>query len=445
MHLGRLAAFYPACRQCPHRDQTGTLSPRQVEQLQEVRSSNQQRSLFHDEGAGGVYLNELTPVAARNIAAAFGIFMRDEGRGTRGEGNEELFIPPSPFPLPPSSNPQSPIPNPSVLLAGDGRAITAELSAAVGEGLRFSGCDVLDIGPATAACLAFAVHHCEAAGGILVGNPGEQPHIVGLQFWAAGPRPLSAGGSLEPIAELYQAGVDRPARNYGAICRIQADVPYLAAIQEHYHALRPLRVVVDSASKPLVEYLQKLTATVACQVIPCRVARRDLPEQVRADAAHFAVCVDGDGETCRVLDEQGQVVSAERLLLLLARRPLQSSSYIKPRPVVAPHPGTTAGRGFSAGQSPAIVLEEATPSATIDKIKELGGGVAIAGARRAEMAAAMSQRGAALGGGPSGRFWHRTAGVPLPDALMTVTRLLILLSRGDEPLSTVLDREAVLR
>ena len=80
VHLGRLAAFYPACRQCSHRDDTGTLSPRQVEQLQEVRSSNQPRSLFHDEGAGGVYLNELTPAAARSIAAAFGAVLRDERR-----------------------------------------------------------------------------------------------------------------------------------------------------------------------------------------------------------------------------------------------------------------------------------------------------------------------------------------------------------------------------
>ena len=164
------------------------------------------------------------------------------------------------------------------------------------------------------------MHHLQAAGGILVGNPGRQPHVVGLQFWAAGPRPLSAGGSLEPIVERYQAGVDRPARNYGRLHRLQADVPYLAALAEHYHALRPLRVVVDSASRPLVEYLQRLAATVACQVIPCRAARHDLPEQVRADAAHFAVCVDGDGETCRVLDEQGRAVPTERLLLLLARQ-----------------------------------------------------------------------------------------------------------------------------
>jgi phosphomannomutase len=58
----------------------------------------------------------------------------------------------------------------------------------------------------------------------------------------------------------------------------------------------------------------------------------------------------------------------------------------------------------------------------------------------------MRQHGAILGGGPSGRFWHTgyAAGLPLPDALMTVTLLLELLSRTDDPLSAVLDREAAI-
>jgi len=424
VHLGRLAAFYPPCRQCPHRDDTGTLSPRQVEQLQEVQASNPPRSLFHDEGAGGVYLNDLTPAAARDVAAAFGILMGGEGRGMGDDG----LIQHSSVIIPPSSNPQSPIPNPSIILAGDGRAITAELSAAVGEGLRSSGCHVVDVGPATAAALAFTVHHLHATGGMLVGNPTAEPHLVGLQFWAAGPpsltaagpMPLSAGGSLEPIAERYDAGVDRPTRSYGTWQRFQAEGPYLAAMSEHYHALRPLRVVLDSASGPLGQYLQKLTAAVACQAIPRRVTRHDLPEQVRSDAAHFAACVDGDGETCRVLDEQGQPVPAERLLLLLARHCLLTSET----------------------QPATILLEEATPPAVGRRIEKLGGRVVIGRGRRADMAAAMREHQATMGGGLDGRHWHRTAGVVLPDALMTITHLLTLLSRSDEPFSTVLDREA---
>jgi len=324
-----------------------------------------------------------------------------------------------------------------IVLAGDARAITAELVAAAGEGLRWSGCDVIDIGPATAACLAYAIHHLQAAGGVLVGNPGSLPHIVGLQFWAEGPRPrscgkrdspifvdtkigtvpcpLSAGGSLEQLEQLYQSGVERPARSYGRMSRFQADVPYLAAMSEYYHALRPLRVVVDSASQPLVEYLHRLASATACRILPSRVARHELAEQVRADSAHLAVCIDGDGETCQVFDDQGRAVSAEQLLLLLAR-------------------------GLSS-----VVLETGTSAATIERLERLGLRVTVSRVRRAEMAAAMKAENAILGGGPSGRFWHSVGGVPLPDALLTVTRLLVLLSRGDEPFSAVLDREAPLR
>ncbi len=128
VHLGRLAAFYPACRQCPRRDETGTLSPRRVAQLAETSRRGQPRSLFHEEGAGGVFLNDLSPAAAKEIAAAFGVVMLENAR----PGGLGTSVPSEPGTL---------------LLAGDGRPLTAELVAAVAEGLRSTGCNVVDIGP----------------------------------------------------------------------------------------------------------------------------------------------------------------------------------------------------------------------------------------------------------------------------------------------------------
>ena len=72
----------------------------------------------------------------------------------------------------------------------------------------------------------------------------------------------------------------------------------------------------------------------------------------------------------------------------------------------------------------------------------VGGRVAVCRGRRADMAAAMWEHKAIFGGGLDGRFWYVIAGVVLPDALMTITQLLTLLSRSDEPFSAVLDREA---
>ena len=50
----------------------------------------------------------------------------------------------------------------------------------------------------------------------------------------------------------------------------------------------------------------------------------------------------------------------------------------------------------------------------------------------------MRTSGALLGGGTSGRIWHREA-VPAADALKTLTMLLAILSKSDAPLSQVVD------
>lgn len=398
VHLGRLAAFYPLCRQCPHRNDTGTLSPRQVEQLTAVHGSPSFNSPLQEEGAGGVYRNEFTPAIARDIAAAFARTVLD--RVTSAES----------------------VPGPSVVLAGDGRGITAETTAAVDEGLRSTGCDVVDIGPATAACLAFTVHRLAADGGVLVGNPGDQPHIVGLQFWDSTAQPLSKGGSLDTVIERHRFGSVPRASRCGKLQRLQAEESYLLAMSKYYHALRPLRFIVDSASRSAIGYLQRLVATVACEIVPSRVRRNELSGQVRTDAVHFAVCIDGDGETCSVLDERGSPVSAGQILLLLAED-LCSAEQAEPI---------------------AVIVEPGTPRSVVEQLERRGMRATIGDDHREAMSRAMVEHGATLGGGPSGRFWHADTGVPLPDAVMTITRLLRILSRSDHPLSVVLDREGTI-
>jgi len=411
VHLGRLARFYPPCRQCPHRDDTGTLSQKQIQRLVETRSRGLPPSLFYEEGAGGVYGNEFTPDTARDLAAALGIALRRRAvPGVVPQPDDDANLAHD------AHDPENR--TPVVVLGGDGRPIGCELVAAVGQGVRFAGCHLVDVGPTTAPCLAFAVGHLGADGGILLGNTEGRPHTVSLKFWTGGPQPLSAGGSLEILKRAYEAGIDRPTRTYGSLRRFQADVPYLAVLSERYHAMRPLRVVLHTTCDPLIGYLDWLTGPVACRIVPSRTGADRLPERVLAEQAHLGTCVEDDGEKCRVLDDLGRSVSAERLLLLVARR------------LLAENPNAT------------VVLENGTPPAVARRIEAAGGRVVRSGACRSEMAAAMREQGARFGGGPSGRFWYDVDGLPLPDALMTLTLLLVLLSQSDRPFSEVLDRES---
>ncbi len=389
VHLGRLSSFYPPCRQCVHCDETGTLSGEIVKKLNQTRRRRATRSLFTPEGASGVYLNELTPAFARQLAAAFGLYL------TQNESETQ----------------------PAVLIAGDGRALAPELAAAASDGLRWSGCRVVDLGATSAAALTRAMNHLHAGGGLFVGNMSGEPSTVGIKLWGAGGRPLSASAGLDIVQKRCAEGVDRPTRAYGPLSRFQADRLYLAGLESYYHALRPLRLVLDTGCLPLIQYLKQLASKVACEVTLCREPAKTtdasgvgLAQRVRLERAHFGIWIDGDGEACRIVDERGVLLSPEQVLILLARCLLKEQ------------PGAT------------IVLEEEASNSTAEQLAAAGACVVRSAASRAAMHEAMNTRQALLGGGPSGRYWFRSQ-PPMADGLETLSLLLTALSQSDRHLS----------
>lgn len=391
IHLGRLASFYPNCRQCPHGDETGTLSKNIVKMLAETRRRAPSPSLFTEEGLAGVYLNDLSPALARQVAAAFGVYLTRRSTAPLGD----------------------------VALAGDGRALTPELTAAASDGLRWAGLNVVDLGAATSASFTLALDHLDAAGGLFIGNATGEASTVGLKFWGAAGRPISAGSELQAIQTLCEQGVDRPTRSSGGLSRFQAEGLYLSGLADDFHALRPLRLVLDTGCQPLVGYFRRLAGSVACELVICREAADgpasgalSLAERVAVERAHFGVAIDGDGEACRFVDERGADATAEAMLAVIA--------------------------AFLLGRQPGaiIVVEQETNSATIDRLAAAGAKVVRSESSRAAMDAAMRERQAILGGGASGRFWFGNQ-PPMLDGLKTLSLVLTILSQSDRPFSNV--------
>jgi phosphomannomutase/phosphoglucomutase len=389
VHLGRLARFYPPCRQCPHAAGVQHFSPRQARGWAEVRARDPGGPRFDAEGLSGCWHNELTPALVGQVARAFGISLRRMHVSARQ-------------PL-------------AAIVAGDGRTLTAEAVSAAIMGLRWTGCHVIEVGAASAPCVTLAVDHWQAAGALLLGNTAGQTNTASLKFWA-GTRPLSAGHGLEAIELTAGAAIDRPTRTYGELRHVAAEEPYLAGLEQYYHGMRPLRLLVACTCAPAETCLRQLAARVACQVIPVE-STIPLTDEVPRQAAHFGAILDDDGERCQLVDEQGRPIPAERLLLLLARH------------LLAAEPGHV------------IALEPDATDWLSNSIANLGGQTVRAESTRAAMEYAMREHRAILGGGPSGRFWH-PCGPAVPDALRTLTHLLVLLSRSDRRLSEVLDAEA---
>jgi len=408
VHLGRLLRFYPACRTCPHREETGTLSARQVEQL--AAMDRRAAPLFHDRGIGGVYLNELGADVAHHVAASFGILLRENT--SRKE-------------------------EPTVTVATDGRPLTSELIAAVSEGLRWAGCNVVDLGHATAAAVLFTANHLQTTAATYVGNiPGKftaAEHTASLDFFTSATElGATAGlpssddcprlvGPLNPnqltrLEQIYTAGPNRPTRTFGESRRHPTDA-YLDVLRRHYHGLRPLRFVVDSACGPLIAYLEKLTEPIACQVLARRTTREKLPQTTVDAEAQFGVRIDGNGYACEVLDQLGRYVAAEQLLLLIARHLRRDNP------------------------DASIVLETNCPPALL---RAIGDPTVPTDPHPSAISTTIAHHRAILGGGPTTPIHHTLHGPPLPDALSTVTLLLEILSRTDRPFSDVLAHDAAI-
>ncbi len=392
VHLGRLAQYYPPCRKCVHGRHAEGLSPRRARRLAELRNRRGERPLFDAEGAGGTWLNDLKPAAVRALGQAFGLWLRENQRGhSAGQ--------------------------PLAVMAGDGRAPAAELLAALGDGLRWAGCQVIEAGLATAACVGLAIGRSGAAGGVLVGNPAIGADEVRLSFFDDQALPLSAGGGLEALEALLVEPVSRPARRLGTLRRVQIEEDYLRKLGPWYHGLRPLRVVLDAASPGPAELLQRLIAPTACRFVRSRVGAGQFGEEVRRQQAHLGVRIDGNAERCEVFDETGGCVPDEQWLVLLARCRLAQRTG-------AP-----------------IVLGGNSPAGLKTALGRLGLEVQLVPDSRRELTRAARSAGALLAGDAAGRCWLDLAGPAMADALQVVTLLLSVLSQSDRPLSQVL-REA---
>jgi phosphomannomutase len=191
---------------------------------------------------------------------------------------------------------------------------TAAIVAAIVEGIRWTGCEAIDLGAASVPCAEFAIEQLGADGGIYLGNPTGAAHTLGMKFWIGRKRinfqlPADNAKSTPNL-------LDRPARSSGPLRSFHAGEGYLNELRPAYHALRPLRFVLRCTCEPVVSYLTDLLQNVACRLIPSDPSN-EFAEQISKAKAHFGIEITNDGEECSVFDERGQAVTSKRLKLVL--------------------------------------------------------------------------------------------------------------------------------
>lgn len=401
VHLSRLAAFFPTCRNCPHCDDTGGLAEQTVDRLARTRRRVARPTLFTSEGVRGIHRNELTRADADRLAAALAwLCWQDQPR-----------------PLPAGDVPHA---GPVVVVGHDARPAARDLVAGVLSALVRSGCRTLEIGRVSDPCFRFAVDHLQADAGLRVTGAGCGPAWIGLDAVTARGQPLSRGGGLQRWETKTREGHSRPTRQAGQRRSFQATGVYEAHLKRHFSPTRPLSICLAAPPGPQADTLERLFGGLPWTLERVAGPDRALAERVAARTTDIGadlglVCRDDEARAW-VCDETGTPVTDRALATLLATR------------LLAEHPGHS------------VVLARDHGIESDRMVRRLGGRPRrVAGDSRSDTWQAMRDHDAILGLGDEGTIWFRET-VPTCDALLMIGHLLQTLDRHDQPLSQLIAR-----
>jgi phosphomannomutase len=391
VHLSRLAAFYPNCRDCPLKSDDGELPRQTIQRVERDERSVERKSLFTPEGVRGIHRNELTRESAGRLAGALAgrvwermIFNRQSEDGSR----------------------RIPRSQPLIVVGLDNRDSSPDLLAGVTSSLLRMGCRVIDVRCLSTPAFRFAVDHLHASAGIHVTGSGCDPSWNGLDFVARNGQPMSQAVGLEDIERRLEIPSARPTRHAGSFRTFDATVPYEASLWKHFHALRPLTIAFACADISTTHTLETLFEKLPCQLVPIDMPtrRRDvssiddadmqrLAAAVRRKNAHLGILIDDDGCRCGFLDEQGKIVATTEVSSLIAEN---------------------VGREHTE-RSVCLNQADVTQATLFDSFGD---------------------REAVFGSSGDGRYWFAES-LPTCDAILAVARVLEILSRDDAPFSEV--------
>jgi phosphomannomutase/phosphoglucomutase len=344
----------------------------------------------------GVVGKTLTPAIVRAVGQALGSLAQEQGRDT-------------------------------LVVGRDGRLSGPELAAAVADGIRASGANVIDVGMVATPMTYFATHHLDTQSSVMVTGSHNPPDYNGLKMVVAG-NTLS-GEDIQSIRARIEAG-DLKA---GAGTYRTADIApaYLDRIVGDIRLVRPMKIAVDCGNGVAGAFAPTLFRRLRCEVtemfcdvdgtFPNHHPDPSKPENLQDLIAllsrgrhDLGLAFDGDGDRLGVVTREGHVIYPDRQLMLFAAD------------VLGREPGAT------------VIYDVKSTRNLKPWILRHGGVPLLWKTGHSLIKGKMKEVGAALAGEMSGHTFFKERWYGFDDGLYAGARLLEILSRHDNP-SAVLD------
>lgn len=314
--------------------------------------------------------------------------------------------------------------SPKIAVGRDARTHGPKFEAAVIEGLQVAGCQVYRIGQTPSPVNYFTVCDRKLDGSVQITASHNPAEDNGLKLQVRDAEAFS-GEDLQELYKRILANEESGIRNQeseGSVEEIDAVTPYLNHLNEMFAGVgEGLKVVIDSgngvAGPVYKEALSNSGVDVTGLFIepdgtfpnhPADPSKydtlKDLQAKVKEVGADIGLAFDGDGDRLGLVDENGDIRTADEVLLLLAQDHL------------------------SRHKGKAVVFTVSNSSALETEITKWGGKPVMTTVGHSFVEHAMRDNSALLGGEQSGHFFCGEDYYGFDDALVAALRILKILS-----------------
>ncbi len=354
--------------------------------------------LFREYDLRGIVGNELTEDIAERIGLAYCMYVRDKGVKT-------------------------------IALGRDGRLSSPALRESLLRGLLGGGLNVIDIGICPSPLVYFSLFTLPVDGGIMITGSHNAAEYNGFKVCVG--KDTIHGEEIQHLRKIMEAG--QFVSGKGTLSNHPIIPDYLAYIKKSFADVRAehLHVVIDCGNGAAALVAKEAVELLGCRVtgLYCDLDGRfpnhqpdptvlenlhDLMQAVQGTKADVGIGYDGDADRIGAIDEQGNVLWGDRLMVIYSRD------------ILASKPGGTINSEVKASQC------------LYDDIARRGGRPIMWKTGHSLIKAKMKAEEAVLAGEMSGHMFFADRYFGYDDAVYASCRLIEILAKTRKPLSSLI-------
>lgn len=316
-----------------------------------------------------------------------------------------------------------------ISVGGDVRLHTNQLKSALLKGLLSTGIHVVDLGQVPTGMQYFSLYELEDVhGGVMITGSHNPPEFNGFKI-SLGTGPVY-GEEIQHIRQLMESGDFETGDGVADTKDLYES--YYDDITTRIKLERPVKVVIDcgngAASLVARELFKRLGADATMlfdepdgnfpnhHPDPTVVDYiQDLIKKVRETGAELGIGYDGDADRIGVVDENGEVIFGDKLVLIFAREILKN------------HPGEQ------------VIFDVKCSQALDEEITKSGGKPLMWKTGHSLLKNKLKELGAPLGGEMSGHIFIADKFPGYDDAVYVSARLLEIVSQSNKKMSDYLE------